>query len=280
MVHKVFSNLNRKFAELLEGFVKNDQIDAYPKRGKKSGAFCVHFLKSQPTFVMLNHTNKLIDVETIAHEFGHAINNELMKEKQNALNFDTVLSTAEVASTFMEDFVLQEILKEADDELKLALMMQKLNGDITTIFRQVACYLFEQELHSEFRKKGFLSKEEIGKIFRKHMKSYMGPSVEQSPGSENWWVHWHHIRTFFYVYSYASGLLISKALQAKVKENSQFIEKVKEFLSAGTSDSPENIFKKIGIDISKKEFWEKGLKEVEELLNETENLAKKLKKIS
>ncbi len=83
----------------------------------------------------------------LAHELGHGINNELIREKQNALNFGTPTSTAEVASTFMEDFVLQEILRGSDDEVKLAIMVMKLNDDISTIFRQVACYAFEQELH-------------------------------------------------------------------------------------------------------------------------------------
>ena len=39
------------------------------------------------------------------------------------------------------------------------------------------------------------------------------------------------------------------------------------------------MFKEIGIDISKKEFWEKGLQEVEDTYNEAYNLAKKLGKI-
>jgi len=75
---------------------------------------------------------------------------------------------------------------------------------------------------------------------------YMGNFVEQSPGSENWWVYWSHIRNFFYNYSYASGLLISKSLQNFVKKDPKFIDKVKIFLSAGSSDSPKNIFKNLG----------------------------------
>jgi oligoendopeptidase F len=157
--------------------------------------------------------------------------------------------------------------------------MAKLNDDVSSIFRQVACYRFEQELHQEFRKKGYLSKDEIGVLFRKHMKAYMGPFVEQSPGSENWWVYWNHIRYFFYVYSYASGLLISKSLQNSVKKDPAFIKKVKEFLSAGLSDSPKNIFGRLGIDITDNQFWGKGLDEVELLLNETTQLAVRLKKI-
>jgi oligoendopeptidase F len=202
-----------------------------------------------------------------------------MKEKQDALNFGSPLSTAEVASTFMEDFVLQELLREADDESRLAVMVNKLNDDISTIFRQVACYRFEQELHQEFRQKGYLSKEELGSLFRKHMASYMGDFVEQSPGAENWWIYWGHIRYFFYVYSYASGLLISKSLQKSVKEDPGFIGKVKDFLSAGQSESPQNIFKRLGIDITGNAFWNRGLDEVERLLQETEALARRLGKI-
>lgn len=276
---KTFKNLDEEFAEIFEKFLSLGQIDVYPKKGKRGGAFCAHDLLTQPTYILLNHTGKLHDVLTIAHEMGHGINNELMRKKQNALNFDTPLSTAEVASTFMEDFVLREILKSADDELRLSIMLAKLNDDISTIFRQTAAYKFEIDLHSEFRLKGYLPKEEIGRIFQKNMAAYMGEYVEQSEGAENWWVYWSHFRTFFYVYSYASGLLISKAMQNKFKENSAFMEHIKEFLSAGRSSTPKNIFLKMGINIADAEFWNKGLNEVEELLKETEELARKLKKI-
>ncbi len=275
LVYGVMNGLDKQFGDIFAGFIKNGQIDVYPRKGKESGAFCIHHLISQPTYILLNHAGKLHDVLTIAHELGHGVNNELIREKQHALDFGTPTSTAEVASTFMEDFVLEEILRSANDELRLAMMMQKLNDDVSSIFRQVACYRFEQELHAAFRAKGYLSKGDIGKLFQKHMASYMGKAVEQSAGSENWWIYWSHIRYFFYVYSYASGLLISKSLQNSVKKDPAFIIKVKEFLSAGLSESPKNIFKKLGIDIGNKHFWDIGLGEVEKLLHETEMLAKK-----
>ncbi|MEK6871400.1 MAG: M3 family metallopeptidase, partial [Nanoarchaeota archaeon] len=279
LIYKVFNNLDKTFSTILQNFVENEQIDVYPKKGKTDGAFCAHFLKKQPVYILLNHTNNLRDVTTLAHELGHGINDELMKLEQHALNFDTTLSTAEVASTFMEDFVLQELMHDADEETALSICMTKLNDDISTIFRQVACYSFEQELHKVFRETGFVSKETIGKLFQKHMAAYMGECVEQSAGSENWWVYWGHIRRYFYNYSYAMGLLISKALQRNVKTDKNFIENVKQFLSAGTSQSPQDIFKAMNIDISQKSFWDEGIKEIETLLTETEKLANKLGKI-
>lgn len=278
LIYNTFKNLDEDFAYILRKFSEQGKIDVYPKKGKSSGAFCVCMSKYHPVYVLLNHTNKLSDVTTIAHEFGHAINDELMK-KQNSLNFGTPLSTAEVASTFLEDFVIEELMKKADEETKLVLMMEKLNSDISSIMRQISCYIFEQELHKKFREKNYLSKKEIGTLFKKHMKNYMGDFVEQSEGSENWWVYWGHIRRYFYNYSYASGLIISKSLQKKVKENPKFIKEVKEFFSTGLSKPPKEIFLEMGIDISKKEFWQEGINEIENLLDKTEKLAKKLEKI-
>jgi oligoendopeptidase F len=278
LISKVFGNLDPEFHAIFTRFIENGHIDAFPKKGKRDGAFCASNGLSWPTYILMNHDNHLEEVLTLAHESGHGIHAELSR-KQNALNFGQPISSAEVASTFMEDFVLQELMKEADDEARLSLMVKKLDSDTSTIIRQVACYRFEQELHKEFRKRGFLSADDIGAIFQKNMHAYMGPAVEQSPGAENWWIYWIHIRYFFYVYSYASGLLISKALQAQVAKDPQFILKVKEFLSAGSSASPREIFHKLGIDITKEQFWHQGLERTQQLLKETQALAKKLKKI-
>lgn len=278
IVKKVLYKIDNKFGEIFDMYLEKGQIDAFPKRGKNGGAFCSGWSLKNPTYILLNHSGTLRNVTTIAHEVGHGINNELMKEKQNALYFDTPKSTAEVASTFMEDFVLEELSKEINEEEKLVLYAQKLDEEIATIMRQIALYNFEKELHETYRKENYLSKEKIAEMFIKNMKNYMGDSVDCSEAG-NWWTYWSHIRAYFYVYSYASGLLISKAMQKMVRQNKSSIEKVKEFLSAGTSKSPKEIFMEMGIDISDKEFWNKGLDEIENLLNETEKLARKLGKI-
>lgn len=280
LVYRVLENLDKKFSDIFQSFVNNGHIDVFPKKGKVNGAFCCGNLISQPTYILLNHADKLRDTVTIAHEVGHGIHNELIKEEQdNALNFDTPPFSGEIASTFMEDFVLEEILKESNDELRLSIMMSKLNDNVATIFRQIAFYSFEKELHCDFRAKGYLSKEEIGKLFKKHIKDYVGNSVEFPSGSENWWIYISHFRCFFYDYQYASGVLIAKYFQNSVKKDPTSIEKFKYFLSAGTSDSPKNIFNELGVNIEDKNFWKKGIDEVEDLLKETEKLAKKLGKI-
>jgi len=279
LVADTFQDLDPEFGDIFTSFLKKGQIDVFPRKGKVGGAFCAHLGPQHPTYVLLNHTDKIRDVMTIAHEMGHAINNELMRKQQNALNFHTSLSTAEVASTYMEDFVLQRLLAEADPETELALRVRQLDDTIATTFRQIAFYRFEQELHRTYREIGYVPGDQIGELFRQNLDSYMGEAFSGLHDAKNWWLYVGHFRAFFYVYTYASGLLISKSLQAKTRENKAFVQDVKTFLGAGVSQSPQDIFADMRIDITDKTFWEQGLNEIDQLLKDTEALAKKLGKI-
>ncbi len=262
LVNESLHSLDPEFSDIFQSFISESRVDFMPKKGKSDGAFCASLNNVTPIYILMNYTDKLNDVLTLAHEVGHGIHYTLARA-QKIQNYGASLATAEVASTFMEDFVISEVEKNLGEKEKDLLSMTRLNDDVSTIFRQVACYNFEKELHASFRTKGFLSTKEIGELFIKHMQSYMGDAINYNKGSENWWVYWSHIRRFFYVYSYASGLLISKSLQNLVRHDAKNISKVKDFMRAGESDTPLNIFKKAGLDISQKSFWNEGLKEIE-----------------
>ncbi len=266
IVKEVFKKLDKEFLDIMQMYQSQGQYDAYPKRGKEGGAFCVGVGSKYPTYILLNHNDRLQDVLTIAHESGHGIHTEY-SNNQNPLNQGYSTACAEVASTFFENFVLENISENLSEKEKDLLLFKSLEEDVSTIFRQIACYNFELELHKQFRDKGFLSKDDISKIFTQEMSKYLGESVLKDKHMQLGWIYWSHIRSFFYTYSYASGLLISKYLQNLVKEDTQNIKYVKEFFKAGDSKSPKEIFLDMGMDISKKEFWETGLKEIEEKLS-------------
>ncbi len=278
LVGKVFESIDKDFAKVFFEMVETGKVDVYPRKGKRGGAFCMYHGKQEPVYIMLNYTNKKRDVLTLAHEMGHAMHGTFAK-REKALNYDTPMFTAEVASTFFEGLSFEYLLREANERERLQLMVEKLEDSIATIMRQIAAYLFEREVHAEFRKRGYLSHEEIGKIFKKHMSAYMGPAVLQDDEAEKWWMYWSHFRSPFYVYSYASGLLIANGMRAILKENPDQWKKMRNFFYTGTSKSPKAIFREMGINIEDKKFWEGGLEEVKTLLKETKKLAKKLGKI-
>lgn len=276
IVKRVYTKLAPDFGEMFQHFLDNGLLDASLRKGKLDGAACYSAMPSVPAFFFQNFHGNLRDLMTLAHEAGHATHFEMSRKNQNALQHDVGKGLAEVASTFFESFVIDEVITQLDDNKKLSLLISQVDSHVSAIHRQVALYNFETELHQLFRKHMNLSQKEIGKLFMKHMGSYMGSAVSLDKGSENWWVYWSHIRLFFYVYSYASGQLISKALRHEVIKDKSFVSKVKTFLSAGQSKSTRDIFLDIGIDIADKAFWQKGLAEIENELSEAEELAKRL----
>jgi oligoendopeptidase F len=273
ILREIFGTADKRYLDILNSYLENGQIDVYPKVGKTGGAYCAGASKI-PTFVLLNYTNTLDQVMTFAHEMGHAIHTEISKGQPPLYEHYTI-STAEVASTFFEALVFDALFEKMTKEEKVLALHNKINDDIQTIFRQIACFNFETDMHKTIRAKGAMSKEEIGTMMNKHMGAYMGPITQMKDIDGNFFVQWGHIRRFFYVYSYAFGQLISKALYAEYKKDKKFIEKVNIFLAAGGSDSPENIFKAAGIDVTRPDFWVKGLKSIEKDIETLEKLTEK-----
>lgn len=272
-LRSVFGSVDSEFESILNRLVESGQVDVYPKQGKRGGAFCAHHT-NQPTFVFLNHTDDLHSHMTFAHEMGHAIHSEFSRT-QRPLYDDYSTSTAEVASTLFETFVFEDMYEKMSPEEKIVALHDRINDDVQTIFRQVAFFNCELEIHESVRTKGYLSRAELAQIFKKHISAYLGPSVSVTDEDAYQFVSIPHFRYYFYVYTYALGQLISKVLYKKYKENPAYIKKIKQFLSAGGSDTPQHIFKAIGVDMSKKEIFEEGLQSIK---GDIERLRKLIKK--
>lgn len=265
-----FEKVDPKYKDMLESYLINGQMDVFPKVGKTGGAYCCGSLKV-PTFVLHNYTNSYKSINTFAHEMGHAFHTELSKT-QDPLYEDYTTSVAETASTLFENFAFDELFETLTEDEKIIALHDKINSSISTIFRQIACFNFEKDLHALVRSKGFVSKEEIAQLMNKHMKSYLGPVFDLTTEDGYYFVNWSHIRRFFYVYSYAYGELISTALYAEYKKDKKFMTKIEQFLSAGGSKSPYRIFKDIGIDTTKPDFFLNGLQKIEEEIKVLEKL--------
>lgn len=273
IIRGVFQKINPEYASILDQYIYNGQIDVFPRKDKEGGAFC-WTVPQLPTFVLLNHIQSFGSVTTFAHEMGHAIHGELSK-KQRLFSQGHSTAVAEVASTLFETFVFEELCKRLPLKEQIIALHDKIQDDIMTVFRQIACFNFENELHTKVRDKGFLQKREIAELMNKHMGSYLGGKFVLNPEDGLTFISWSHIRNFFYVYSYAYGQLISKALFMEYKKDPKYLKKIEEFLSAGQSKSPEDIFTDAGVLIRQKGFFKKGIKAIESDIKKLETLLKK-----
>ena len=263
IVRGAFMKVDPLYAKTFDSFLKNGQIDVFSAKGKTGGAYCSSHA-DLPTFILLNHLPDFNSVLTMAHEMGHSFHSKLSHENQPALYQDYTTSAAEVASTLFENFVFDEVFPLLSPKEQIVALHDKVNGSMQSIFRQIACFNFEVELHETIRKEGSMSKEKIAALMNKHMSTYLGPVFDLKDEDGYFFVYWSHLRRFFYVYSYAFGELVSNALYEMYQKDSSFKDSIKKFLSAGGSDSPENIFASIGIDVRDPAFFEAGLKKIED----------------
>jgi oligoendopeptidase F len=262
IVRTTFAKLKPRYAEIFDRLLENGQVDVYPKAGKSGGAYCSGMV-GQPTLVLLNHVENAHSLLTLAHEMGHAIHTEQSKNQRPAYQgYSTV--TAETASTFFERAAFEALVGTLSAKEKIIALHDKIQDDISTVFRQIACFNFEVDLHKEIRAKGLLPKEDIAALMNKHMSAYLGPAVKLESEDGYFFVSWSHVRRFFYVYSYTYGSLTSRALWERIKKDPKFIDVIdKNFLQAGGSANPETIFKNCGLDLTKPMVFLEGLKSIE-----------------
>ncbi|HEY1037340.1 MAG TPA: M3 family metallopeptidase [Candidatus Paceibacterota bacterium] len=272
-----FGKAGSHYVDTLEMMLANGRIDVYPKKGKQGGAYCWGG-EGVPTVVMLNYADSMDDTMTFAHEMGHAIHTELSKAQPPLYEHYTI-SVAEVASTFFENLAFEEMFEKLSDKEKIVALYDRIADYIQTIFRQIACFNFELDVHNGIREKGSLSAEEIGALHNKNMSMYMGPVTKFTELDGYFAGSWPHIRNFFYVYSYAYGALISRSLYKKCKEDASYFSKVDQFMKSGQSMSPEDIFKSIGVDVMDPSFYKAGLDSIKEDIDKLEKLMKKAKMI-
>ncbi len=268
----ILSAIDPKYANIFNEYVAFGQIDVYPKIGKTGGAYC-RSAYGMKTYVLLNHNDDLNSFKTLAHEMGHAFHSEL-SDHQGPIYCNYSTSSAETASTLFESIAIDAVFENLSDKEKIIVLHDRISDDISTIMRQVACFNFELELHNTIRKNGHVSHEEIADIHNKNMKAHLGPAFKLTRDDGYFFVQWSHIRRFFYVYSYAYGMLVSKGMLRRYRKDPTFWSSIEQFLKAGGNDSPENILRKIGIDLSSPEFFKEGLQDIADDIAKLEKLTK------
>ncbi|WP_104714253.1 M3 family oligoendopeptidase [Helicobacter cetorum] len=266
-----FKEFSPSFYKIASKAIEQGWVDSHPRAFKQGGAFSHSAVPSAHPYVLLNYTGNRRDAFTIAHEFGHMVHQELSK-KQGVLNTDTPLTTAETASVFAEMLLFEHLKKNLKEEELVFVIASKLEDIFSTLFRQVVMTNFERRIHDIEEE---MDANDFDKIWYEENERMFKDSVKLTKNYRSWWSYIpHFIHTPFYCYAYSYGQLLTLALYGLYKrsDSKKFIKTYTEFLSLGGSKSPRELVLMFGFDIDSKEFWEIGMQEVRNLLEEFEGL--------
>ncbi|HLJ12776.1 MAG TPA: M3 family oligoendopeptidase [Planctomycetaceae bacterium] len=265
--------------EVAEKFFEQNWIDAEVRPGKRGGAFSASTVPSVHPYILLNWTDKLRDVSTMAHELGHGIH-QYLSRRQSYLNFHHPLTVAETASVFAEFLTFDCVMETTSDpEVRLGLICGKVEDAFATVFRQNVLTRFEQSTHAA-RRKEKLSTGEICDAWWLANQALYGDAVEMFNLYRWGWTYIpHFIHTPFYCYAYVFGeLLVLSLYRMYQEEGKAFVPRYIELLESGSNAAPEALLSRVGANIADPAFWQKGLDVLRDMVKKATDLAGSLAK--
>jgi oligoendopeptidase F len=272
IVKEGLAPLGERYQELLQEAHDNGWIDVEETDGKRSGAYSASVYGLPHPYVLLNYQKTTGNVFTLAHELGHAMHSYHSEKYQPQEKASYKIFVAEVASTVNEVLLYKYLMNTTTDKkLKkylLSYYMDMLKG---TLFRQTQFAEFEYIAHDMAEKGQPLTKDSLNEVYYNLNKKYYGRSVVSDPEIAYEWARIPHLYRGFYVYKYATGIISAVSIAERIyNEGAPAVEDYFKFLSSGGSDSPVELLKLAGVDLTKMDAFNSCMASFKAALEEFE----------
>lgn len=273
LVLESLDQFSPQLADHAQRVLVDNHLDSEIRHGKRGGAFCYSVLPGLTSWVLVNYAGKAGDVQTLAHELGHAMHG-LMAADHSVLTFRSALPMAETASVFSEMLVTDRLLREeSDPAVRRDLLVLTLDDAYATIARQIYFVLYEIEAHKRAVENA--TTDELSELYLVNLRDQFDDTLDLSDDFRWEWTTISHIyERPFYCYAYSFGQLLVLALYRLYKEEgAAFVPRYHKILSYGGSASPAHIISEAGFDIASAEFWQGGFDVLSGMMDELEALS-------
>jgi oligoendopeptidase F len=273
MVDDSLRDFEPRLAEIFRSCLDRGHVDAEPRPGKVGGAYCNAVSKTVLPYVLMNYTDQLRDVVTLAHEFGHAVHGTLSLERQTYRSYHTGLALAEVPSTFSQLLAVERLIDlEEDPATRAMLLADRAEAAMASIFRQTMMARFEARAYAARGEGKALNRDRLAELWIGENERYYADSLDLPEGYRLGWSyipHFIHVR--FYTYAYAFAHLVAFSLLARHREDPErFTPAFLDFLASGSSRSPQELLAPLGVDLRDPQTWAHAFAEFDRCIREAE----------
>jgi len=274
--------LGDEYYDTMKKGFENRWIDVYENAGKRSGAYSSGVYGVHP-YMLLNYTDGLSDVFTLAHEFGHTMHSVLATEHQPFVYSDYTIFVAEVASTLNEGLLLDYWMAHTKDPYERINLLQHAIDQIALTFYRQTCFAdWELQAHRMVEEGKPVTSDNLSQLYLDLLRQYYGPDtdIDELYGA-TWSRIPHFFRSPYYVYQYATCFASSAALLKDIRSDDPKVSKaaVKRhlaLLSAGGSDYPMNELKTAGVDLTQRQTFQAVIDQMDHLVTLLEQEVAKL----
>lgn len=257
-----------KMTEALDG----GWIDVYENDGKRSGAYSAGVYGVHP-YMLLNYTDTISDVFTLAHELGHTLHTVLSHENQPFATSDYTIFVAEVASTTNEALLLDYMLGRTDDAAERALLLQRAIDNIAGTFYTQALFAdFELSAHRLVEAGQPATAEVFDALYWERFSGLYGEALELDELYRLTWARIPHFyQSPYYVYQYAtcyasSAKIVDGLLADDEPRRQKTVDRYLELLKSGGNDHPMEQLRRAGVDLEEPDTVQAVTRRMDELV--------------
>lgn len=270
----VIKPLGDEYQEKFKKIFDNHYIDYCQYKGKCSGAYSFSTIK-QDSRILMSYNGNLESVSTIAHEGGHNVHHQFIKEN-NPFQYRHVSSIiAEVASLTNECLLSSYLANNATSkEEKLAGLANIIEVFISNLFEAVREGKIEQKMYEAVQNNDPITKEYMNELTYQSLKKYCGNTVELNDEyCKNEWIRRSHYYMNFYLYSYSICISVAASVASKILSgDKKMLDNYLKFLKVGSDKWPKEAFEVLGVNLEDKEVYENAIEYFDSLLDEFQNI--------
>jgi pepF/M3 family oligoendopeptidase len=252
-----FATFSNDMAAFADRCFRDRWIEAQDRPGKRPGGFCTSFPHSRQTRIFMTYSGRARNVETLAHELGHAYHQHVMRGVPLFAQ-GYAMNVAETASTFAEMIVADAALRAATSpQERIGLLESKLQRGVAFFMDIHSRFLFEQAFY-ERRRSGLVSPAELSQLMQTAQEeAFCGELSEYHP---HFWaskLHFYMTGVPFYNFPYTFGYLFSAGVYgAAQREGPAFARRYVDLLrDTGRMNVEDLAQKHLGVDLTRTEFW-------------------------
>jgi oligoendopeptidase F len=262
-------------ARMRQGF-EGGWIDVYENDGKRSGAYSAPVYGTHP-YMLLNYTDTLDDVFTVAHEMGHSMHTILSHKHQPFVYSSYTIFVAEVPSTLSEALLLEYMLERSTDPAERIVLLQHAIDNITgTFFTQVLFADYELRAHRLAEQDRPITAEILTDMYTAILKEYYGDALDLTDMTGLTWARIpHFFNSPYYVYQYATcfasaARLVREITQGSTESRREARLRYLTLLQSGGNDYPMEQLKKAGVDLSQPDTVRAVIDQLDDLVTRLE----------
>ncbi|MEW6402076.1 MAG: oligoendopeptidase F [Chloroflexota bacterium] len=236
------------------GCLKDRWVDWSPNAGKRQGAFSTRVSAGMYPFILMSYTDDVGSVSTLSHELGHSMHAYYASRAQPMFYYLYPSIIAETASNFNQAMTRAHLLKVNPDKyFQIALLEEAMDNFHRYFFIMPTLARFELETHQRIEKGQPLTADSMielmADLFSEGYGGYM--NLDRQRVGITWGTFTTHLYIDYYTFQYAIGISAANAIARRILNGTpNAAQDHINFLKAGSSRSPMEVFQTAGVDMT------------------------------